>query len=127
MTSTSFPALEALARPISDGACGPASRGAGPPPSLEQLRSRRDELLGRLARYGVDELRVFGSVARGLQGPGSDLDVLVDLDPARHGLLDLAGIGAVLEELLGCPVDVVAPRLLREPPPDAILREAVPV
>lgn len=127
MASTPFSALAALAGSAPERTQDPVGRPVGLPPSLEELRARRGEILARLARYGVGELLVFGSVARGAQGPGSDLDVLVDLDPARQGLFDLAGIGAALEELLGCPVDVVAPRFLREPPPEAIVREAVKV
>lgn len=73
----------------------------------------------------MSEVRVFGSVARGTQGLGSDLDVLVDLDPASHGLFDLAGIGAALEALFGCSVDVVAPRFLATPPPERLVCEAM--
>jgi predicted nucleotidyltransferase len=81
--------------------------------------------MARLEPYGLQGLLVFGSVALGTQGPQSDLDVVVDLDPARHGLFDLAGVGAVLEDLLGCPVDVVAPRFLAAPLPDGLIRAAV--
>lgn len=50
--------------------------------------------------------RVFGSVARGEDHPGSDLDLLVTLaDDAS--LFDLARLHIALEELLGVPVDVV--------------------
>ena len=88
-------------RPCRPGVGAPAGP-SGPPPSLGELRARRGEFLAHLARYGVRELRVFGSVARGQQGPGSDLDLLVDLaPPPRQGLFDLAGIGAALEDLLG--------------------------
>ena len=57
-------------------------------------------------RYGVAELSVFGSVARGEAGPDSDVDLLVAFDgPAtfdRHMDLKL-----FLEELLGRRVDRV--------------------
>jgi uncharacterized protein len=122
----SFPALAALAAP---GAGRRLSEQEFPvtagPPSLDDLKARRAELLDRVAGYGVTELRVFGSVARGRARPGSDVDLIVDLDPARHGLFDLAGVAAALEEALGCGVDVVAPRFLAEPLPEQIAREAV--
>lgn len=35
-------------------------------------------------RYGISRLDVFGSVARGEEGPSSDLDVLYELLPGRH-------------------------------------------
>jgi predicted nucleotidyltransferase len=35
------------------------------PPTLDELRARRDEILEIAARHGVFDIRVFGSVARG--------------------------------------------------------------
>jgi predicted nucleotidyltransferase len=54
---------------------------------------------------------VFGSWARGEQQPGSDLDLLVDMEPGRS-LLDFVAIKQDLEDLLGCRVDVVTERSL---------------
>jgi uncharacterized protein len=47
--------------------------------------------------YKLHAVGVFGSVIRGQQHEGSDIDVLVDLD-AQADLLDLIGIGQYLEE-----------------------------
>jgi uncharacterized protein len=121
-----FPALAALAAPVAGRALlDEELLPVGGPPSLDDLRGRRTELLDRVACYGVTELRVFGSVARGRARPGSDVDLIVDLDPARHGLFDLAGVAAALEEALGCAVDVIAPGFLAQPLPEQIAREAV--
>ena len=49
---------------------------------------------------GDQRPRLLGSVARGDDGPGSDVDVLVDFGPGRS-LLDLVGLEQDLEELLG--------------------------
>lgn len=54
--------------------------------------------------YGVTALRIFGSVARNQQKEVSDLDVCVDMPPR---LFKLVGLGSYLEEILGCPVDVI--------------------
>ena len=35
-------------------------------------------------RYGVKELSVFGSAARGDMQPGSDIDLLVEFEPGSH-------------------------------------------
>ncbi|MDE0502814.1 MAG: nucleotidyltransferase domain-containing protein [Candidatus Poribacteria bacterium] len=56
---------------------------------------------------------IFGSYARGDFGADSDLDLLVDFDDGA-GLLDLVGLGQYLEDVLGCKVDVVSRRSLRE-------------
>jgi hypothetical protein len=48
------------------------------PLTLEDLRARRDGILALAIHYGVTNVRVFGSIARGEAGPGSDVDLLVD-------------------------------------------------
>lgn len=109
-TASGFPALAALAS-VLRGVSGPnAAPPAGPPPSLEQLRARRDEIIAAAARFGASDLRVVGSVARGTAGPTSDVDFLATLDP-RRSLLDLGGLQVALEELLGCRVDVLSDQL----------------
>ena len=58
---------------------------------------------------GVTGLSLFGSVARGEAGPGSDVDVALTLDPERRlGLFRYAAIGEHLEDILGCKVDTVS-------------------
>lgn len=47
-----------------------------------------------------------GSAARGDDRPGSDLDLLVEMESGRS-LLDLVGLGQDLEELLSRRVDVL--------------------
>ena len=78
--------------------------------TLEQLRHRRDEVLQLAAAHGASNIRVFGSVARGKADPSSDIDVLVDLSTDADGFAYfgvLEGLRRVLENLLGCKVDVV--------------------
>lgn len=84
----------------------PYPRASGPAPSLEELRQRRDDVTRVAARHGARTLRVYGSVVRGDERPGSDVDVLVEMG-IRRGLFDQAALQRDLEELLGCPVDVV--------------------
>jgi hypothetical protein len=75
--------------------------------TTEQLvQSNRADILRVAAQHGAYNIRVFGSVARGEAGEGSDIDLLVDLEPERS-LLDLGGLQVDLEELLGRKVDVV--------------------
>jgi len=89
---------------------------------LEDVRNRREEI-ERLARiHGAYNVRIFGSVARGDDGPESDVDVLVRFEKGRS-LLDLVGIHQDLEELLGCEVDVVSEGALKSD--SEILQEAI--
>src|SRR5437764_1312303 len=58
--------------------------------------------------FGVRSLSLFGSVARGEDRPGSDVDVLVEFDPSRTvTLFTLARLQERLEETLMRPVDLV--------------------
>lgn len=50
---------------------------------------------------------MFGSIARGEDGPDSDIDLLVDFEP-DSSLFDLLHLARQLEDLLGRPVDVVS-------------------
>lgn len=90
----------------------------------ELLRAHREQILRLAAQRGASDVRVFGSVARGDAGPGSDIDLLVRLDPDRS-LLDLGGLVDDLEELLGRRVDVVSENGLRSRFGERLLREAV--
>ena len=90
------------------------------------LESRRNEILDLAAKYGAKNLRVFGSVARGEGGPGSDLDLLVDMEKGRT-LLDLVGFWQDLEELLGCRVDVITDGGISPYLQERIYAEALPL
>ena len=69
---------------------------------------------------------MFGSVARGEAGSGSDIDVLVDLDSRQPmGVFEYARLKLFLEELLGGPVDVVNRKTVKPLLKDAILGDAV--
>ncbi len=78
---------------------------------IAKLRAHEPEL--RAA--GIVHLRLHGSKARGDDNPGSDTDLLADLDDGRRlTILDMAGIESRLEELLGMRVDLSLSRSLKE-------------
>ncbi len=60
-------------------------------PSLEHIRSKRDEILALAEQFGASNLRVFGSVARGEASDKSDVDLLVTYGEGLT-LFDLARI-----------------------------------
>ncbi len=74
---------------------------------LRGLRARREEILGYAAERGARNVRVFGSIARGESGAGSDVDLLVEMESGRS-LIDLVGLWQDLEDLLGTHVDVLS-------------------
>lgn len=67
---------------------------------------------------------IFGSYARGDFREDSDLDLLVDFDDGAS-LFDLVGLGQYLEGVLGCKVDVVSRRSLREEFRASVLNEMI--
>jgi uncharacterized protein len=90
----------------------------------EILKDKREEIMRLAARHGAKNLRVFGSVARGDAGPDSDVDFLVELEPGRT-LLDVGGLLADLEDLLGRRVEIARPDALSPYLRDRVLDEAV--
>ena len=94
--------------------------------SLRQLVERRDEILLLAERYRIGEVRVFGSVVRGDNCQTSDVDFLVQPLPGCS-LFDLGGLLEDLQQLLGCPVDVVTQEGLKPRLREQILREATPL
>jgi uncharacterized protein len=91
---------------------------------LDDLRRRRPAILAAAARRGACDLRIFGSVASGTATAESDVDVVARFGPERS-LLDLGGLKADLEDLLGCSVDVLSEEGLRPEFREAVLRQAV--
>lgn len=71
----------------------------------DELLQRSAEIRAIVERNVATRPRLFGSVARGEDGPDSDIDILVDPGP-RCSLLDLAEIEIELAEMLGRTVDV---------------------
>ena len=81
---------------------------------------RKDEVLKLLIqhkpelirRFGITDLALFGSTVRDEARPDSDIDVLVSFDgPATSRRY--FGVQFYLEDLLGCPIDLVTDKALR--------------
>ncbi|MDI9616881.1 MAG: nucleotidyltransferase family protein [Methanothrix sp.] len=92
----------------------------------ELLSAKREEILRICEKYGARNVRLFGSVARGEADEKSDVDLLVEMEAGRS-LFDLGGLQYELEQLLGCPVDVVTERGLKARIRERVLQEAVPL
>jgi len=92
----------------------------------------RDQVLAKLAKckpilsaqYGVKRLALFGSTARGTARPDSDIDVLVAFDGAASSKRYF-GVQFFLEDLLGCPIDLVTEKALRRELRPYIEKEAL--
>jgi predicted nucleotidyltransferase len=72
--------------------------------AVETLRRSEPALRAR----GVRRAALFGSVARGDSGPGSDIDIMVEIDPEAHlTVFDYAGLKDFIASMFEGPVDVV--------------------
>ena len=74
------------------------------------------------AEYSVDELGVFGSVARDEQSTTSDIDILVDFSKAV-GMIKFLRLETTLQNLLGAKVDLVTRGALKKHIGQRILAE----
>lgn len=93
-------------------------------PLEELVQVKREDILRIAAHYGAFNVRIFGSIARGEADAESDIDLLVDMEPGRS-LFDMGGLLTDLQDLLGCNVDIVTERGLRDRMSARVLKEAV--
>lgn len=80
-----------------------------------------------LSKYAATNPRLFGSIARGTAGEDSDIDILVDMDPAAGNLLMRAS--GLMEETRTLfdrdDIDVFPAQLLRRPIAESALADAI--
>lgn len=90
--------------------------------AMDLLQENKDVLSG----HRVRALYLFGSVVRGEDEPGSDVDILVEFEPqVRVGLFGLVRLQRRLAQILGRPVDLVTRDALHRAMKDRILKESV--
>jgi hypothetical protein len=94
----------------------------------------RDEIIStiraqesKIRAEGVEHLAIFGSRARGDEHDASDLDVLIEIAPGRRfSLLNLSGVGLLIEDPTGLPTQVVlsrsAPKVFKDRISDHLMR-----
>lgn len=94
--------------------------------TVNEILSRRQEIIAIASRYGASNIRVFGSVVRGDNRSDSDLDILVHLDSDRS-LLDHIALKQDIEDVLGCKVDIVEDDNINGAIRDRVLSEAMAI
>lgn len=90
------------------------------------VESQRRPLLKLLASAGGRNVRVFGSVSRGQDKIGSDVDLLVDFEKPVS-LFGLSRLEFAAASILGVSVDVVPNATLRPNFAEIVRAEAVPL
>ena len=88
------------------------------------LHEKRNEIYKIAKKHGVNNIRVFGSAARGESRADSDIDFLIEVGGTTSPWFP-GGLVAELEELLGRHVDVVEPDAIKESLRKSVLDGAV--
>lgn len=94
--------------------------------TMELLESKREEILRIAKEHGANNIRIFGSVARGEANEQSDIDFLVEFEPGTS-LLTHSSLIVALEDLLGCKVDVAPEKTLKNRIRQRVISEALPL
>jgi len=90
------------------------------------VAAKRGEILRIAREAGFTDVRIFGSVARGDDGPESDVDLLVTA-PTDVSLLDLARLELSLSYVVGEKVEIVPDSRLRSRVRETAIAEAIPL
>jgi len=91
---------------------------------VAELKKLLAEHREELDTFGVEELLVFGSVARGEARPDSDVDLMVRFRGST-GIFTLVHLKDYLEELIGRPVDLITEAGMRPWMRDSVRGEAI--
>ena len=75
-----------------------------------------EELTAFCERWGIKELALFGSAARGELRPESDVDFMIEFKRDAHvGLREYFSLRDELSEMVGRPIDISSKETLRNP------------
>ena len=88
------------------------------------LQAHKDELA---QRFGVVSIGLFGSYARGEAREDSDIDIAIELPPAKKSLSNFLGIRRYLEEQFGKTVDLGIESTLKPLARDLVAKEIIHV
>ena len=94
---------------------------------IDQIHALKPQLSGLVALYGASHLRVFGSVARGLERPDSDVDFLVALPRGYDLFKQRIPLAQGLSDLLHRKIDLIPEHELNRHLREQVLREAIAI
>lgn len=95
------------------------------PNLLTELQNKREEIYNIAAKYGISNIRIFGSVARGEENSNSDIDMLVSISKHKGMAFDLIKFEREFSEKFHTRTDVVSENGVHNLLKDKIFNEAV--
>jgi len=93
---------------------------------LDTIIKNREMILDKAEEHKIRTIKVFGSVVRGEEKLGSDLDFIVEFKDDAD-LFDLIQFKQALEDFFGVRVDVVTENSIHRLIKEEVLKEAIPV
>ncbi len=93
---------------------------------IDELKSKRNEILKIASKYGVSNIRVFGSVVRGEEKKTSDIDFLVSQGKGVS-LFEIVRFKREVEKLLKRKTDIILEDSVSKFLKDKIFKEVVAI
>ena len=94
--------------------------------NLEELRKFKPQIEEFADKYGVKNIRVFGSVVNGDANDESDVDFLIEMEDGRSGF-DMGGFYENTKNLINKEIDVVTANMIHKNIRREILKRAEPL
>ena len=92
--------------------------------TIAKIRQHADEFRKR----GVTGMYLFGSLARGEAGAGSDVDIFFDYEQDGHfSLFDIMDVHEHVEKILSAKADVVPRKSLHRRIRDKVVTQAIQI
>ena len=93
---------------------------------IDQIRAKRELIIKIAEKYGLSDIFIFGSVARGTEDDDSDIDILVTSND-KTTLFDLGGFYSELETIFGSKLSIITRGSLKGRIKHNVLRDMVPL
>ena len=89
---------------------------------LDILKSKKNNLI---SEFGIIDLALFGSYAKGENKENSDIDILIDMNNEYRTFDNYMNLKFYFEDLFDKPVDLALKNKIRKEFRDIILKEAI--
>ncbi len=91
---------------------------------LDELHSKKDEVISLAKKYGATDVRVFGSVSRREENEESDVDILVSMPKGYDMFKERIPLQEELTRIFGRNVDLLVQHELNQHLKSIILAES---
>jgi uncharacterized protein len=97
------------------------------PKLLPELQKHREEIYEMAKKYGIYNIRIFGSTARGEDNQDSDIDMLVSVSKHKGMAFDLIKFEREISEKFHTKTEVISENGVHNLLKNKIFNEAIPL